>query len=78
VRYLLEKGANTELLDSNGRKAIDLAGGGVRAEGARAPITATGNAAAGGGTRGGPGGGGVSPAGAAEVRALLQSRGSRQ
>jgi uncharacterized protein len=78
VRYLLEKGANTELLDSNGRKAIDLAGGGVRSEGAPAPITATGNAAAGAGTRGGPGGGGVSPAGAAEVRALLQSRGSRQ
>jgi len=29
VRYLLAKGANTELHDSNGRKAIDLIGGGA-------------------------------------------------
>ena len=27
VRYLLEKGANPEIADSNGRKAIDLVGG---------------------------------------------------
>ena len=27
VRYLLEKGANPEIVDSNGRKAIDLVGG---------------------------------------------------
>jgi len=29
VRYLLEKGAKTDLLDSNGRKPIDLAGAGA-------------------------------------------------
>src|SRR5204863_7495071 len=34
VRYLLEKGANAELLDSDGRKAIDLVG--VRAGNASA------------------------------------------
>src|ERR1700688_2176879 len=40
VRYLLEKGANPELVDGNGRKAIDLlnAGGG-----GGAPPAATGN-----------------------------------
>jgi ankyrin repeat protein len=31
VRYLLEKGVNTELVDSNGRKAIDLLAGGTPA-----------------------------------------------
>ena len=29
VRYLLEKGANAEIADSNGRKAIDLVGAGA-------------------------------------------------
>ncbi|MNC97580.1 Ankyrin repeat protein [compost metagenome] len=59
VRYLLEKGANSEITDSNGRKAIDLLAG---ARGAGAP------AAAGRG-RGGPQ---ATPASAAEIRALLQ------
>ena len=36
VRYLLEKGANAEIADSNGRKAIDLVGG-ARAGNAAAP-----------------------------------------
>jgi hypothetical protein len=31
VRYLLEKGVNTELVDSNGRKAIDLLAAGTPA-----------------------------------------------
>ena len=31
VRYLLEKGANTEIADSNGRKPIDLVGAGAGA-----------------------------------------------
>ena len=39
VRYLLEKGANPEIVDSNGRKAIDLVGG-ARAGNAAAPATA--------------------------------------
>ena len=47
VRYLLEKGANTEIADANGRKAIDLVGGGGRGSGAQggapAPATAAGN-----------------------------------
>jgi len=50
VKYLLEKGINTELLDANGRKAIELIGGGARpaaAAAAGAPrAPATGNAAA--------------------------------
>jgi ankyrin repeat protein len=79
VRYLIEKGANTELLDSNGRKAIDLVGS-ARAGGTPAPSATTGNAAApaagtppaaGAGARGGPAGGGVNPARTAEIRALL-------
>jgi ankyrin repeat protein len=35
VRYLLEKGANTEIADSTGHKAIDLVG--ARAQGGGAP-----------------------------------------
>ena len=38
VRYLLEKGANTEIADSNGHKAIDLAG--ARAQGGGVPPAA--------------------------------------
>jgi len=85
VRYLVEKGANTELVDSNGRKAIDLVGGGAPGGGVPAPPAATGNAAApatspaartppaaGAGARGGPGGGGGNAASAAEIRAILQ------
>jgi ankyrin len=44
VRYLLEKGANTELVDSNGRKPIDLLSAGGRS-GAPTPEV-TGNIAA--------------------------------
>jgi ankyrin repeat protein len=65
VRYLLEKGANPELLDADGRKPIDLIGtngrGGTGA-----------SSAAGAGGRGGPGEG-AGPAAAAEIRALLQN-----
>jgi uncharacterized protein len=71
VRYLLEKGANAELVDGNGKKPIDLIGaGGARGAAGAAP-------AAGG--RGGPGAGAVtvSPATAAEIRALLQNAASR-
>jgi uncharacterized protein len=69
VRYLLAKGANTELLDANGRKPIDLAGAGtgqsaatssnVIASGARS--RAEGDAAS-----------------ATEIRALLQNTASRR
>jgi hypothetical protein len=50
VRYLLEKGANTEIVNSDGRKAVDLAGAGGRGGGAQggasAPPAASGNASA--------------------------------
>ena len=75
VRYLLEKGANPELLDANGKKPIDLVasagndGGGGRGRGG-APAPA---AAAGARGRGGAGGGGVNPATAAEIRAILEA-----
>jgi len=78
VRYLLERGANPELVDANGKKPIDLVGaagdgGGRGRSGAPAPA-----AAAGAGGRGGAGGGGVSPATAAEIRAILQDAASKK
>ena len=88
VRYLLEKGASTEIVNGDGRKAIDLVGGGVRGGGAQggapAPPAASGNASAtaerpgsGGPPRGAPGGGGASPATVAEIRTLLQNAAKR-
>jgi ankyrin repeat protein len=79
VRYLLEKGANPELVAANGKKPIDLldAGGNSGAGGrARGGTGAAGAAGAGG--RGGAGGGGVSPATAAEIRAMLQDAASKK
>jgi uncharacterized protein len=84
VRFLLDKGANPEILDSDGHKPIDLvtssaprqappADGGVAAGGAaRAPRTAE------AGARGGPGegkGAATQPS-VAEIRALLQNAAS--
>ena len=57
VRYLLEKGANPELVDAEGHKPIDLVGTGGRAEGAP---PAKGAVAQGG------------PEAVAELRALLE------
>jgi ankyrin repeat protein len=89
VHYLLDKGVNPEIVDAEGRKAIDLVGapGARSGQGAPAPAAATANAAnaAGGAAAGppaaaqagpggrGPGGGGVSAAAIAEIRALLQN-----
>jgi ankyrin repeat protein len=69
VRYLLEKGANPELVDANGKKPIDLisVGGAVGNGGGRG----RGGAAA-------PAGAGVSPANAAEIRAILQATTSKK
>jgi ankyrin repeat protein len=92
VRYLLEKGANTEIVNSDGRKAIDLAGGGAGGAAAPAPPAAAGTPATppsagtpataerpgSGAGRGGPGGGAVNPAAAAEIRALLQNAASKK
>jgi ankyrin repeat protein len=82
VRYLLEKGANPELTDNNGRKPIDLVGTGAQppspapaagsaAGAASAPAAATPPA-------GGPGGPGANSASAAEIRALLESATARK
>jgi ankyrin repeat protein len=84
VRYLIAKGANPEIVDSNGHKPIDLVGTGVAAGGGRggAPTVAIPGAAAspaaaaaGRGGRGGPGAGRGAPPSAAtlaEIRSLLQ------
>jgi ankyrin repeat protein len=71
VRYLLEKGANPELVDGNGKKPIDLIGaGGGRGSTGAAP-------AAGGRGAQGSSPPAVSPATAAEIRALLQKAASK-
>ena len=75
VRYLLAKGANTDLVDADGKKAIDLVAptslpGGIARGVATAPAPAA-------GTRGGPGPAAVSPATAAEIRALLEKAASK-
>jgi ankyrin repeat protein len=79
VRYLLQKGANPELVDANGKKPIDLldAGGNGGGRGGRggAPAPAP---AAGARGRGGAGAGGVNPATAAEIRAMLQDAASKK
>jgi uncharacterized protein len=62
VRYLLEKGAKTDLADSNGRKPIDLVGTGA-AQPAAAPAAAAADAGA---------------SRPAETRALLQNAGSQR
>jgi hypothetical protein len=93
VRFLLDKGANTEIADASGRKPIDLLNAGGRGEGAAPPPAATRNAAAppaagappataerpgSGAGRGGAGGGGANPAAAAEIRTLLQNAASKK
>lgn len=67
VRYLLEKGANAEIVDSNGRKPIDLLAG-ARAVNPAAPANP-------GRGRGGPQ---TPAASAAEIRALLENAASRK
>ncbi len=94
VKFLVEKGANMQLVDASGRKPIDMLNAGGRG-GAGAPPAAAGTvaiaapaaargAAAGerpgsGAGRGGPGGGGaVTAATAAEIRAVLESAASKK
>jgi ankyrin repeat protein len=69
IRYLLDKGANPELVDGDGRKPIDLLAAGAPS------AAAAGNGA---GARGGPGAAAISPATAAEIRALLQNAASKK
>src|SRR6185503_12272664 len=81
VRYLLEKGASTELLDANGKKPIDLldigAAGGARGR-ASAPAPSAAGANTAGRRAGGRSGAGgtVDPAAAAQIRALLRDAAS--
>jgi uncharacterized protein len=78
VRYLLEKGAKTDLVDSKGRKPIDLAASEVaRAAPGTAPAAAFANASGNAATAGKPADGKAeAPASPAEIRALLQNAGS--
>ena len=64
VRYLLSKGANTEIKDAGGLKPIDLVGSGAQT--ASAPPA------------GAPAAGAVNPATAAEIRSLLENAASRK
>ena len=86
VRYLLQKGADTDITDASGRKPIDLVGNSGRD--ASAAPAATGNAAASqagtppagapAASGGGPAGGGANPASAAEIRSLLENTASKK
>jgi ankyrin repeat protein len=75
VRYLLEKGADPDLLNAEGKKPIDLVGTGGAAPAAG---QAKGNAKGGpGGARGGPGGS-ANAATLAEIRSLLEAASARK
>ncbi len=83
VKFLLDKGANPEIVDNDGHKPIDLVGAAAPAAGRGGPPSAAGTAnttapaaAPVAGARGGRGGGragGSGAAGAAEIRAMLQN-----
>jgi ankyrin repeat protein len=73
VRYLLEKGAKTDLVDSNGRKPIDLVGAGGAQTGA-APAATSSNVAS---AAPAPSGASDAPR-PAETRALLQNAASQR
>jgi len=74
VRYLLAKGAKTDLLDSNGRKPIDLVGtGGTQPAAAPAPAGVTGNSAGNPVLSAAPAQAVGGAASAAEIRSLLQN-----
>jgi ankyrin repeat protein len=78
VKFLLDKGAKTEIADGNGHKPIELVGVAPAGRGGGAPAPpaaaqlAVAPPAAGPGGRGGRAGGGVDPANATEIRSLLE------
>jgi ankyrin repeat protein len=74
VRYLLEKGANPELVDGNGNKPIDLLNPAGGARGVAPPPAA----GAGGGGGRGAGPAPVNPAAVAEIGTLLQNAASKK
>jgi uncharacterized protein len=69
IRYLLAKGAKTDLVDSAGRKPIDLADTGTQPAAAPAPAAVAGSTSFGAPS---------AAARAAETRALLQNAGSQR
>jgi uncharacterized protein len=75
VRYLLAKGAKTELLDAKGRKPIDLAGAGT-GQSAATSSNVSASSAPPAVRAGAPGGSSDAAASAAEIRALLQNAAS--
>jgi ankyrin repeat protein len=79
VRYLLGKGASTEIVNSEGRKAIDLIGGAPAPATPTAATTtpATAERPGAGAPRNVPGGGGANSASATEIRTLLQNAGAK-
>lgn len=86
VRYLLTKGASPDLIDANGRKPIDLldlaaaagGAGGARGRGGAAAAGVAGTDTGRGARGRGGAGGAVTPAAAAEIRALLQDAVTRR
>lgn len=75
VRYLLEKGADPDLLNAQGKKPIDLVGTGGR--GGPGAGAAAGQAKGGGAAKGGPGGA-ANAATLAEIRALLEAASAKK
>ena len=84
VRYLLEKGTDTEIADSNGHKAIDLVNVGTGNPAAPAKPVAGGSQSAGAavtpaaGTGGRAAQRGATAASAAEIRKLLENAGAKK
>ena len=83
VHFLLDKGANPAIVDSNGHKPIDLVGAAGPPRGPAPPASAGGGgpaaaAPAAGSGRGGPAGNANSAAATAEIRALLENAGSQK
>lgn len=74
VRYLLKKGANAEIVDSNGHKPIDVVGAAARRPASPAKPVAEASSAAAAGTANAPSAGSAT----AEIRTLLENAASRK
>jgi len=80
VRYLLNKGANSQIVDASGRKAIDVlnAGGRDAETAATTPPAAAAERPGSGVVRAAAAGGALNSAAAGEIRSLLQDAGSKR